>query len=89
MVWCGTFGAHTQHTLQVVGGWDSSNTAHLLEIPHGMGLNGYHVNVKECIRPDNSIEWRDVDGNIQVDLGGRFGGTREWSCMCAYLTAYS
>ena len=50
----------------VVGGWDSSNTAHLLEIPHEMGLAGYHVNTKECIRPDNSVEWRDVDGEVQV-----------------------
>ena len=48
----------------VVGGWDSSNTAHLLEIPHEKGLAGYHVNTAQCIRPDNSIEWRDVDGNI-------------------------
>mmetsp|Transcript_7825 Transcript_7825/g.13186 ORF Transcript_7825/g.13186 Transcript_7825/m.13186 type:complete len:506 (-) Transcript_7825:318-1835(-) len=50
----------------VVGGWDSSNTAHLLEIPHEMGLSGYHVNVKECIRPDNSVEWRTVDGEVKV-----------------------
>lgn len=51
----------------VVGGWDSSNTAHLLEIPHAAGLTGYHVNVAGCIRPDNSIEHRDVHGNIQVE----------------------
>jgi len=49
----------------VVGGWDSSNTAHLLEIPHNMGITCYHVNVADCIRPDNSIEWRDIDGSIQ------------------------
>jgi len=50
----------------VVGGWDSSNTAHLLEIPIEAGLTGYHVNVAGCIRPDNSIEHRDVEGNILV-----------------------
>ena len=50
----------------VVGGWDSSNTAHLLEIPHAAGLTGYHVNTAACIRPDNSVEHRDVDGAVQV-----------------------
>jgi len=50
----------------VVGGWDSSNTAHLLEIPHEKGLKGYHVNEAKCIRPDNSFEWRDVDGTVLV-----------------------
>ena len=50
----------------VVGGWDSSNTAHLLEIPVEEGLTGYHVNTAKCIRPDNSVEWRDVEGNILV-----------------------
>ena len=48
----------------VVGGWDSSNTAHLLEIPHEKGLTGFHVNEAKCIRPDNSVEWRDVDGAV-------------------------
>ena len=28
------------------------------------GITTYHVNTASCIRPDNSIEWRDVDGNI-------------------------
>ena len=50
----------------VVGGWDSSNTAHLLEIPHEKGLTGFHVNEAKCIRPDNSVEWRDVDGTIKI-----------------------
>jgi len=50
----------------VVGGWDSSNTAHLLEIPHDAGLTGYHVNVAGCIRPDNSVEHRTVDGAVEV-----------------------
>ena len=47
-----------------VGGWDSSNTAHLLEIPHELGLTGYHVNVGSCVRPDNTIEHREVDGTV-------------------------
>merc|ERR1719401_1113902 len=51
----------------VVGGWDSSNTAHLLEIPiDEYKLTGYHVNTAKCIRPDNAIEHRDVRGNILV-----------------------
>ena len=67
---------------QVVGGWDSSNTAHLLEIPHAMGLEGYHVNVKECIRPDNSVEWRDVEGEVQVS--GRPRSSSHLSCACTH-----
>ena len=50
----------------VVGGWDSSNTAHLLEIPHERGVHGYHVNTASCIRPENSVEHRDVVGNVLV-----------------------
>jgi 4-hydroxy-3-methylbut-2-enyl diphosphate reductase len=48
----------------VVGGWDSSNTAHLLEIPVDMGVTGYHVNVPGCIKPGNAIEHRTVEGDI-------------------------
>jgi len=51
----------------VVGGWDSSNTAHLLEIPiEKYGLPAYHVNVPSCIEPANTIEHRKVDGTIEV-----------------------
>merc|ERR1712167_120396 len=53
----------------VVGGWDSSNTAHLLEIPEMRGVKGYHVNVPDCISPDNSIKHRTVKGEIVTDTG--------------------
>jgi 4-hydroxy-3-methylbut-2-enyl diphosphate reductase len=33
----------------VVGGFDSSNTAHLVEIPHDAGKTVYHINEAECI----------------------------------------
>jgi len=48
----------------VVGGWDSSNTAHLLEIPIHAGVPAYHINVPSCISPDGSITHRTVDGEI-------------------------
>jgi len=48
----------------VVGGWDSSNTAHLLEIPIHAGFTSYHVNVPGCITPENTVEHRTVDGEI-------------------------
>lgn len=50
----------------VVGGFDSSNTAHLKEIPHKFGVNSYHVDRAERIRPDNSIEHRELDGSIEI-----------------------
>lgn len=50
----------------VVGGWDSSNTAHLVEIPHLAGIPAFHINKADCINADNSIRYRDVDGQIKV-----------------------
>jgi len=50
----------------VVGGWDSSNTGHLLEIPVHEGLTAYHINAAECIKPDNSIDHRTVSGAIET-----------------------
>jgi 4-hydroxy-3-methylbut-2-enyl diphosphate reductase len=50
----------------VVGGWDSSNTCHLLEIPEENGMQGYHVDVPSRITPDGSITHRKVDGSIET-----------------------
>ncbi|KAL3942211.1 MAG: hypothetical protein SGBAC_003558 [Bacillariaceae sp.] len=51
----------------VVGGWDSSNTAHLLEIPHHQGIRSFHINRAECISADNTITHRTVDGEIVTE----------------------
>ena len=41
----------------------------MLEIPiDEYQLTGYHVNTAKCIRPDNSIEHRDVHGDILVQV---------------------
>eukprot|EP00617_Octactis_speculum_P021178 CAMPEP_0185766642 /NCGR_PEP_ID=MMETSP1174-20130828/38551_1 /TAXON_ID=35687 /ORGANISM="Dictyocha speculum, Strain CCMP1381" /LENGTH=418 /DNA_ID=CAMNT_0028450421 /DNA_START=166 /DNA_END=1422 /DNA_ORIENTATION=+ len=50
----------------VVGGWDSSNTAHLVEIPHQHDIVAYHINKADCISADNSITYRDLDGSIKT-----------------------
>ena len=51
----------------VVGGFDSSNTAHLKEIPHKFGVHSFHIDRAERISPDNSIEHREIDGTIQIE----------------------
>lgn len=51
----------------VVGGWDSSNTAHLLEIPQLAGIRSFHINRAECIGADNTITHRCVDGTIKTE----------------------
>jgi len=51
----------------VIGGWDSSNTAHLLEIPINAGVRSYHINQASCIGADNTITHRDVNGNIVTE----------------------
>jgi 4-hydroxy-3-methylbut-2-enyl diphosphate reductase len=51
----------------VVGGWDSSNTAHLLEIPHKAGVRSFHINRAECISADNTITHRTVEGEIVTE----------------------
>jgi len=48
----------------VVGGFDSSNTAHLLEIPHMRGVPSFHINSAECIQAENKITHRTADGAI-------------------------
>jgi 4-hydroxy-3-methylbut-2-enyl diphosphate reductase len=51
----------------VIGGWDSSNTAHLLEIPHKAGVRSFHVNQAGCIGADNTITHRTVEGKIVTE----------------------
>lgn len=51
----------------VVGGWDSSNTAHLLEIPILAGVRSFHINRAECITADNTITHRTMSGEIVTE----------------------
>eukprot|EP01083_Nonionella_stella_P102527 291714_1 len=51
----------------VVGGFDSSNTAHLLEIPHKADIQSFHIDRAECIHADNTITHRTVDGEIVTE----------------------
>jgi 4-hydroxy-3-methylbut-2-enyl diphosphate reductase len=51
----------------VIGGWDSSNTAHLLEIPHMAKVRSFHINRADCIGADNTITHRTVDGEIVTE----------------------
>ena len=51
----------------VVGGFDSSNTAHLLEIPNLAGVRSFHIDRAECINPDNTITHRTMKGEIVTE----------------------
>lgn len=51
----------------VVGGWDSSNTAHLLEIPQKAGIRSFHINKSDCIGADNTITHRTMSGEIVTE----------------------
>lgn len=51
----------------VVGGWDSSNTAHLLEIPLLGGVRAFHINRADCISADNTITHRTMKGEIVTE----------------------
>jgi len=48
----------------VVGGFESSNTAHLKEIPELKGIPAYHIDSGKRIGADNSIEHREEDGTV-------------------------
>ena len=51
----------------IVGGWDSSNTAHLLEIPQKGNVRSFHINRPECITADNKITHRLENGDIVTE----------------------
>lgn len=48
----------------VIGGFDSSNTAHLKEIPELNGVPAFHIDSAERIGADNSITHREEDGTL-------------------------
>ncbi|MEO1431200.1 MAG: 4-hydroxy-3-methylbut-2-enyl diphosphate reductase [Cyanobacteria bacterium J06633_8] len=50
----------------VIGGFNSSNTAHLQEIAVEKKLPSYHVDSVERILSENNIEHRQLDGNIEI-----------------------
>ncbi|MEO0685977.1 MAG: 4-hydroxy-3-methylbut-2-enyl diphosphate reductase, partial [Cyanobacteria bacterium J06649_11] len=50
----------------VIGGFNSSNTAHLQEIALEKQLPSYHVDSVERILSENRIEHRQLDGKIEV-----------------------
>ncbi len=51
----------------VVGGFDSSNTAHLLEIPMMANVRSFHIDRAECISADNTITHRTTSGEITTE----------------------
>ncbi|MEO1375129.1 MAG: 4-hydroxy-3-methylbut-2-enyl diphosphate reductase [Cyanobacteria bacterium J06635_10] len=50
----------------VIGGFNSSNTAHLQEIAEEREIPSYHVDSVERILSENSIEHRQLDGNVKI-----------------------
>ena len=50
----------------VIGGFNSSNTTHLQEIPIAQGVPSYHIDSASRIGPGNRVEHRLLDGNLQV-----------------------
>lgn len=50
----------------VIGGFNSSNTAHLQEIAVEKQLPSYHVDSVERILSENSIEHRQLNGDIEI-----------------------
>jgi 4-hydroxy-3-methylbut-2-enyl diphosphate reductase len=51
----------------VIGGFDSSNTAHLLEIPVHAGVRAFHIDRADCIKGDNTITHRLVSGETVTE----------------------
>lgn len=50
----------------VIGGFNSSNTAHLQEIAVEREIPSYHIDSVERILSENSVEHRQLDGNIKI-----------------------
>ena len=76
----------------VVGGFDSSNTAHLVEIPDEAGIPVFHINEADCISETNAVSHRLVSGEMAVeenwlptDRPARIGVTSGASTPDAYV----
>ncbi len=50
----------------VIGGFNSSNTTHLQEIPEHRGIPSYHIDRVERIKSINSIEHRQLNGDLVI-----------------------
>jgi 4-hydroxy-3-methylbut-2-enyl diphosphate reductase len=50
----------------VIGGFNSSNTTHLQEIAIERGITSYHIDSVERIKPGNSIEHRQLNGELKI-----------------------
>jgi 4-hydroxy-3-methylbut-2-enyl diphosphate reductase len=57
---------HPLDLMVVIGGFNSSNTTHLQEIAVERGITSYHIDSVERIKPGNSIEHRQLNGELQV-----------------------
>ena len=75
----------------VVGGLNSSNSAHLKEIPEKFGVPAYHIDRAECVGADNTLTHRDYDGTMvttknflkkgKMNIGVTSGASTPDKCM--------
>ncbi|WP_040898595.1 4-hydroxy-3-methylbut-2-enyl diphosphate reductase [Xenococcus sp. PCC 7305] len=50
----------------VIGGFNSSNTTHLQEIAIAKNFTSYHIDSSDRIKPDNTIEHKPLEKDIEV-----------------------
>jgi 4-hydroxy-3-methylbut-2-enyl diphosphate reductase len=50
----------------VIGGFNSSNTTHLQEIPIERGIPSYHIDSAERIGPGNQVEHKPLGRDLEV-----------------------
>lgn len=50
----------------VIGGFNSSNTTHLQEIPIAKGIPSYHIDSADRIGPNNRVEHKPLSKNLEI-----------------------